>query len=478
MKFHRLYSTSDCRVSEQVDWRTVDVCIKDVNDKIIFEQKGVRIPASWSDQAATILASKYFRKAGVPSITEHWSDNDCPNLPMWLMRSKPSVAFDNLYSGETSAHQVFHRLAGAWTYWGWREGLFNLDEYDEEENARVFYDEIYMMLAKQIAAPNSPQWFSTGLHWAYGIEGDANGQWTTNEYGAPYQTTNTYERPQPHACFLSSVTDDLVNPGGIMDLWVREARIFKHGSGSGTNVSNIRAKGEPLSGGGTASGVMSWLRIGDSAAGAIQSGGTTRRAAVMRCLDVDHPEIEEFVTWKQREEAKAAAMYVGSQIIHNSHIGNGSFTDLVITYPDAVVERSRQGIEPEIFDINYEGEAIKSVDGQNSNNSVWVTDDFLQRIDDGPGIGNWGLIERTTGKTCKVVSAHELWNKICLAAWACADPGVLFSDTGNAWNTCAFDGRIRTVNPCAEFWHLDGSACNLASLRLTAFLNEDYGQSY
>jgi ribonucleoside-diphosphate reductase alpha chain len=502
MKFTRLYSSPDRPVREQVKWRTLDVVLRGKGDVVIFEQRGVEVPEQWSDHAATVLAQKYFRKAGVPSATDvcgerfakfdnpRYEEEGIDGIPLWLVPKIPTV--DASLGTETSAHQVFHRLAGAWTYWGWRGGYFG-----SEEDAHIFYDETYMMLALQVAAPNSPQWFNTGLYWAYGIEGDANGQWIVDEEQVKLlrtafpnlddhvrQTTNAYERPQPHACFLTPIADDLVNPGGIMDLVVREGRIFKHGSGSGINASAIRSKGELTSGGGHASGLMSFLRVHDAAAGAIQSGGTTRRAAKMVCVDMDHPEIEAFIEHKVREEAKAAAMYVGSRVIAKGSRGWPDNEPNLI--PQQMFDRIDAGVEPEVFGIGYEGEAIKSVDGQNANDSVRVTDEFLRRVDvpfptiEGQiaGISDdqmWSLTERTTGQVVKRIPARGLWRKVCLAAWACADPGVIFDDTVNAWHTTMADGRITTTNPCCEFHSNTGNACNLASLRLTAFLNSKEG---
>jgi ribonucleoside-diphosphate reductase alpha chain len=322
------------------------------------------------------------------------------------------------------------------------------------------------MLAMQFAAPNSPQFFNTGLFWAYGITGPDSGQWAINydiKAGVigPFEAKGSYEYPQPHACFIQPVADDLVGPGGIMDLVVRESRLFKHGSGTGTNFSNIRAKGEKLGGGGTSSGLMSFLEVGDRAAGAIKSGGTTRRAAKMVCLDLDHPEIEDFINWKVREESKAAAMAVGSRAIGAHDISY---------IPNAVKDRIDNGFEAEEFSCDWEGEAIRTVSGQNSNNSVRVTDSFLLDVDQH---NRWSLRERTTGKETKVISARDLWNQICRAAWASADPGVQFDDTINAWNTCAADARINASNPCGEYNFLDNTACNLASLNLTKFLQPD-----
>lgn len=461
MRFTRRYSVAGRSVRDQVEWAKFDAAVSGTD----FEMPGVEAPATWSQNAVNILASKYLRKAGVPNVT--WQPEPAPGrpeekMPLWLRLSIPGDAVTRTYSigPETSAHQIFHRMAGCWTYWGWRGGYF-----DAEEDARVFYDECYMMLARQVAAPNSPQWFNCGLHWGYGIAGPDSGQWAIDwTTSKPFQPGSSYERPQPHACFLTPIADDLVNPGGIMDAWVTEARIFKGGSGSGTNVSRLRGPNELLSGGGKASGAMSFIEIGDRAAGAIQSGGTTRRAALMRIMDADHPEIMQFVGWKVREEAKAAAMHVGSVAINRRY---DEVDDLV---PPAVTDRLRAGIAMEEFGVGWEEEAIRTVSGQNSNNSIAVSDEFLRRLDAGE---SWQLRNRTDGTVAAEIAPDDLWTLTCRAAWACADPGVVYPDTVNVWHTCSADGDIRTCNPCAEYWFLENTACLLASLRLTAFLRED-----
>src|SRR5436309_71535 len=274
---------------------------------VVFELKDLLVPEHWSQVAVDILAQKYFRKAGVPARAERVAES---GVPEWLQRSAPA-ADDPLTGQETDARQVFRRLAGCWTYWGWKGGYFS-----SEDDARAFHDETCYMLAAQMAAPNSPQWFNTGLHWGYGIEGPPQGHYRVDpETGEVVRSASAYEHPAPHACFIQSINDDLVNEGGIMDLWVREARLFKYGSGTGTNFSRLRGENEKLSGGGRSSGLMSFLKIGDRAAGAIKSGGTTRRAAKMVVLDLDHPDIEDFINWKVVEEQKVAALVTGSQLL-------------------------------------------------------------------------------------------------------------------------------------------------------------------
>ncbi len=475
--------------------------ISNPDGSIVFEAKDVLAPESWSQVAVDILAQKYFRKAGVPAHARKVPEQ---GVPEWLQRSEPdaekleSLPEEERFGSERDARDVFHRMAGCWTYWGWKHGYFH-----SEDDARTFYDELLYVLASQMAAPNSPQWFNTGLHWAYGITRPAQGHFYSDpETGKILRSANAYERPQPHACFIQSVQDDLVNEGGIMDLWTREARIFKYGSGTGTNFSSLRAAGESLSGGGKSSGLMSFLKIGDRAAGAIKSGGTTRRAAKMVTLDMDHPDIEEFINWKVNEEGKVASLVSGSRMC-NRHMNavlaafregknpgangnlyqsdkNPALTKAIRAarlagVPDNYILRTlqlaRQGIteiEFEEFDTNWEGEAYASASGQNSNNSIRVSDKFMQALDKN---AEWDLIRRTDRKVAGSVSAKALWEQVGYAAWCCADPGLQFDTTINDWHTCAAHERINGSNPCAEYMFLDDTACNLASMNLMKFLD-------
>jgi len=475
--------------------------IRNPDGTIVFRQEGIDVPADWSQVATDVLAQKYFRRAGVARHLTRVAESDVPD---WLWRSVPdekalaALPTDRRFGGESSARQVFHRMAGTWTYWGWKGGYF-----DSEEDARAFHDEISFMLAAQMCAPNSPQWFNTGLHWAYGIDGPDQGHWFVDHRdGAVYPSGSAYERPQPHACFIQSVSDELVSDGGIMDLWVREARLFKYGSGTGSNFSQVRAAGEPLSGGGKSSGLMSFLKIGDRAAGAIKSGGTTRRAAKMVVVDVDHPDIEEFVSWKMLEEQKVAALVAGSRLA-NRHLNavmracvegtaqdNDAFdpkrnfrlrqaivaareAELPENYIQRVIQFARQGyrhIEFPAFDADWESEAYATVAGQNANNTVRVTDAFLHAVE---ADREWTLTERTTGKIARTIPAAALWERIAEAAWHSADPGVQFDTTINDWHTCPESGRINASNPCSEYMFLDDTACNLASLNLLRFRRDD-----
>jgi ribonucleoside-diphosphate reductase alpha chain len=473
---------------------------------VVFEMKDILVPEGWSQVAVDILAQKYFRKAGVPAKTAHVAE---PGIPEWLQRSQPAAG-DPCNEQEADARQVFRRLAGCWTYWGWKGGYFS-----SEADARSFFDESCYMLAAQMAAPNSPQWFNTGLHWAYGIEGPAQGHYRVDPVTkAMVRSRSAYEHPAPHACFIQSIEDDLVNEGGIMDLWVREARIFKYGSGTGTNFSAIRGEGEPLSGGGKSSGLMSFLKIGDRAAGAIKSGGTTRRAAKMVVLDLDHPDIEEFVNWKVVEEQKVAALVSGSKSLnkhlnailkacHNGATGEQRFerranaelrkaiaearTALIpASYVERVIQLARQGItslKVAEYDTDWNSKAYYTVSGQNSNNSVRVSNDFMDAVvQDGP----WNLYRRTelqrskkegrAAKPCKTLRARQLWEDIAYAAWSSADPGLQFDSTINEWHTCPVDGRINASNPCSEYMFLDDTACNLASLNLLRFYSQETGR--
>jgi ribonucleotide reductase alpha subunit len=465
MKFARRF-TSDLHtpihaaprqhVASLIKWKVIDAEIFDERThSVIFRQKNVTVPAHWSDRATSILAQKYFRKAGVPKRTKNIANMA---VPSWLLPRQPEEGTE--FGGETSAVQTIHRIVGCWTYWGWLGSYF-----DTEEDAQVFYDESFYALAMQMMSPNSPQWFNTGLHWAYGITGENDtGQWyvpdtVRSQQGLPtaVRTRNAYERPQPHACFLTGTEDHLVADHGIMDTWKLEARIFKYGSGSGVNVSPWRAKGEKLSGGGVASGVMSWLRIGDSAAGAIQSGGTTRRAAKMIQIDDDHPEVPELIKWKEREEHKAASLYVGSEIIR-LHAEGKLPEELHHLVPKQINDRIANGFPAEVYEIAYEAEAIRTVDGQNSNNSIRISDALLEASSRGD---DWCFYSRTEPRrNVREVKASTIIDDIARAAWASADPGVIFNDTVNAWNTCAADGCIKTTNPCftgdTKVWTIDG----------------------
>ena len=420
LRITRRFTMADQDPYDQIEWSLRDSKITNPDGSVVFEMAGVEIPASWSQVASDIMVSKYFRKAGIPQYDENGNQ-------VLDDTGEPVVG------PERSSKQVFNRLAATWRHWGEKEKYFATSE-----DADAFEDELRHMLAAQIAAPNSPQWFNTGLNHAYGLTGPAQGFWYVDgQDGEMKASPDSYSRPSPHACFILSVKDDLVNPGGIMDLWVREARIFKFGSGAGSNFSSIRGENERLSGGGKSSGVMSFLKIGDRAAGAIKSGGTTRRAAKMVILDVDHPDIETFVEWKKVEEEKAKVL-----------IAHGGLP------------------------ADFNGDAYATVSGQNSNNSVRVTNEFVQAVLDD---GDWELTNRTDGRVHKTIKARDLWTRIAEAAWACADPGLQFDSTINEWHTSPAGGRIRASNPCSEYLFIDDTACNLASLNLVRFYDDETG---
>ncbi len=500
MKIERRFTSADAETYAGLEFTLTSSEIRNPDGTAVFKLDELEVPVGWSQVASDVLAQKYFRKAGVAAILKPMKEK---GVPSFLWRHVPDekalqdLPEDEQFGGETSAKQVFRRLAGAWCYWGWKGGYFT-----DESDARAYFDEMQLMLARQMAAPNSPQWFNTGLHWAYGIDGPSQGHhYVDYKSGKLTKSASSYEHPQPHACFIQSVSDDLVNEGGIMDLWVREARLFKYGSGTGTNFSSLRAEGEALSGGGKSSGLMGFLKIGDRAAGAIKSGGTTRRAAKMVIVDADHPDIEEFINWKVLEEQKVASIVAGSKM-HERELNNifsaiaawdGKLEDAVDpaknetlksairsakksaipeTYIKRVLDYAKQGhtsIEFPTYDTDWDSEAYNSVSGQNSNNSIRVTDAFLKAVDED---ADWDLINRTNGKVSKTVKARELWDTIGHAAWACADPGIQFHDTVNSWHTCPEDGAIRGSNPCSEYMFLDDTACNLASMNLLTFYKE------
>ena len=499
MRIDRRFTSAGQDPYQGIAFKSATSEIRNPDGSRVFHLPDIDVPADWSQVACDILAQKYFRKAGVPTRLRPVEERD---VPAWLWRKTPDTkALDKLPAaerteGERSAKQIFHRLAGTWTYWGWKGGYF-----DTEADARAYYDEMCFMLCRQMAAPNSPQWFNTGLHWAYGVDGPAQGHFYVDyKTGELTASKSAYEHPQPHACFIQSVADDLVNEGGIMDLWVREARLFKYGSGTGSNFSRLRGDGEKLSGGGRSSGLMSFLKIGDRAAGAIKSGGTTRRAAKMVTVDIDHPDIEAYIDWKVIEEQKVAALVAGSKLAQK-HLNlimaacHGAEAQALAearfdpsrnlalrreikaarkamipeNYVQRVIQFAQQGytqIDFRTYDTDWDSDAYLTVSGQNSNNSVRVTNDFLDRVLKG---GKWELIRRTDGKVHKSIEARELWDKIAFAAWASADPGLQYDTTINEWHTCAESGRINASNPCSEYMFLDDTACNLASLNLMAF---------
>ncbi|MEO1495191.1 MAG: vitamin B12-dependent ribonucleotide reductase [Pseudomonadota bacterium] len=500
MQIDRTFTTAGQSPYDVIEFRQATSEIRNPDGSVIFSLKDFDVPKAWSQVAADVLAQKYFRKAGVPARLKKVKEKGVPEF-LWRSvaddKALAELPEDARIIGETSAQQVFDRLAGTWTYWGWKGGYFS-----SEADASAYFDEMRYMLACQMAAPNSPQWFNTGLHWAYGIDGPGQGHYYVDyKTGKLTRSKSAYEHPQPHACFIQSVSDDLVNEGGIMDLWTREARLFKYGSGTGTNFSSLRAADEPLGGGGRSSGLMSFLKIGDRAAGAIKSGGTTRRAAKMVICDMDHPDIETFINWKVREEQKVAALVAGSKMheaklnaifdaIHGWDGTPEGATDpkqnvqlkdamkdakksaIPEPYIKRVLQYAAQGhtaIEFPVFDTDWDSEAYLTVSGQNSNNSVRVTDAFLKAVEDD---ADWALVRRTDGKVAKTLKARELWEQIGHAAWACADPGMQYHDTINDWHTCPESGQIRASNPCSEYMFLDDTACNLASMNLLTFLKD------
>ncbi len=497
MRIERRYTKANQSAYAGIEFRSTTSEIRNPDGSVVFKLEDVQVPSTWSQVAADIIAQKYFRKAGVARILKKVEENA---VPSWLWRSVPDekalakLPENERYGSEIDSRQVFDRLAGTWTYWGWKGGYFA-----SEDDARAFFDELCFMLATQKVAPNSPQWFNTGLHWAYGIDGPGQGHFYVDPFTKKLMSSKSaYEHPQPHACFIQSVNDDLVNENGIMDLWVREARLFKYGSGTGTNFSKLRGGGEKLSGGGRSSGLMSFLKIGDRAAGAIKSGGTTRRAAKMVVIDIDHPDIEEYINWKVKEEQKVAALVTGSKVV-SKHLKlimkaavncDGSGDDCFDVTKNPALKRevraAKKALVPEnyiyrviqfakqgytdldfpIYDTDWDSEAYLTVSGQNSNNSVRVTDDFLKAVETD---GDWSLTARKDGKVTKTLKARDLWEQVGYAAWASADPGIQYHTTINEWHTSPEAGPINASNPCSEYMFLDDTACNLASVNLLPY---------
>ncbi|MGB7511559.1 MAG: vitamin B12-dependent ribonucleotide reductase [Pelodictyon phaeoclathratiforme] len=482
MKISRLFTSPGENVYDCFEYTFRTSVLRNPDGSKVFEMNNIEVPKQWSQVAADILAQKYFRKTGIPLFDEKGA-------------AVTDSAGNPVTGSEHSIRQVVHRMAGCWRDWGEKNRYF-----DSPDDAAAFYDEVAFMMLRQMAAPNSPQWFNTGLNFAYGTTGPAQGHFYVDpESGEVKESEDAYGRPQAHACFIQSVSDDLVNDGGIFDLAIREARVFKFGSGSGTNYSNLRSGGEKLSGGGSSSGLMSFLKIFDSAAGAIKSGGTTRRAAKMVIVDIDHPDVEKFIEWKAKEEDKVASLVAGSRIcsrflqaIVEEALANGAdrksnpqLHRLIqnalsravpmsyIVRVLALVEQGYTTLDFEEYTSNYESEAYQTVGGQNSNNTVRMTNEFMKAVENDDV---WSLRERTTGKTARVVKARDLWEKILLSSWKCADPGLQFDTTINEWHTCPKSGRINASNPCSEYMFLDDTACNLASLNLIHFIDEASGR--
>jgi len=496
MQIPRRFTRQDSGAYGDIAFQAASSEIRNPDGTTVFRMESLEVPAHWSQVAIDVLAQKYFRKAGVPAETRAVQEKDVPEFLWRRVAADPKAPT----GPETSAKQVFDRLAGTWAYWGWKGGHF-----DSEADASAYYDEMRYMLARQMGAPNSPQWFNTGLHWAYGITGPAQGHfYVDHRTGKLKRSENAYEHPQPHACFIQSVADDLVNEGGIMDLWVREARLFKYGSGTGTNFSRVRGGGESLSGGGRSSGLMSFLKVGDRAAGAIKSGGTTRRAAKMVTVDIDHPDIEEYIDWKVVEEQKVAALVAGSRMCEqhlnavlaactapapgidgddrfepkaNPALRKAIRAARLVAVPENYIRRTiqfaRQGytsLRFPTYDTDWDGQAYFTVSGQNANNSVRVTNAFLRAVEED---STWDLTRRIDGSVLKTLPARDLWDRIGEAVWASADPGLQYDTTINEWHTCPAGGRINASNPCSEYMFLDDTACNLASLNLMTFRQPD-----
>ena len=512
MKINRLFAEAGKKPYDSIEFEKRSSVIRNPDGSIVFEMIDIVVPKHWSQVATDIIAQKYFRKAGVPRFLKKVYEE---NIPEWLQRSEEDteklneLSQEEKYTSEKDSRQVFSRLAGCWTYWGWKNNYFN-----SEADALNFYNDLCFMLAMQMGAPNSPQWFNTGLNWAYGISGPSQGHYYVDaQTGEAKVSEDAYTHPQPHACFIQSIKDDLVNEGGIMDLWVREARLFKYGSGTGTNFSNLRGVNEPLSGGGKSSGLMSFLKIGDRSAGAIKSGGTTRRAAKMVTLDLDHPDIEEYINWKVAEEQKVAALVAGSKLLNfhlnniirscqNVHPENDAFdrktnkqlakaiiearrSHIPENYIERVVHLAKLGVKEiyvPVYDTDWDSESYVTVSGQNSNNSVRARNDFMQAVIKD---GEWNLYWRTElvkakkenrkPVPCKTLKARDLWEEIVYSAWSCADPGIQFHTTINEWHTCPAGGEIKASNPCSEYMFLDDTACNLASLNLVKFYDAEKG---
>ncbi|PRH89105.1 vitamin B12-dependent ribonucleotide reductase [Labrys okinawensis] len=473
--------------------------IRNTDGTVIFQFPRIISPRNWSQVAIDIVARRYLRKGDVPACLRTVPED---GVPSWLWRSMPDeealrlLPESDRYGSETDLRKVFDRIAGATTYWGWKHHYFTT-----ETDARSFFDEYRFLLASQKIAPNTPQWFNTGLHWAYGIEGSSQGHFFYDEDAQQViSSANAYERPQTHSCFIQSVADDLVSEGGILQHIADEARIAKLGSGTGANYSDIRGADEDLAAGGKACGLIAVLRASDRAAGLVTANGSTRQSSKMVIVDIDHPDIEEFINWKVKEEQKVAFLVAGSRssarhlnaIVKACRDGEGAANcdplrntelnrqihlareaQIPENYIDRVIELVRQGCPPDdlpIYDTDWNGEAYFTVAGQNANNAVRVSNEFLRSIEQG---SSWTLRARKDRQAMKSVPARKLWEQIAYSAWAAGDPGVHFSTTIDEWHTCPVAGPIRGSNSCSEFLFLDDTGTTLAAINLMQFRGAD-----
>jgi len=497
MQVTRVFTASSGAPFEGVVFSSTSVDVRNADGSRAFAFDGVIVPSHWSGLAADILVRKYFRKSGVPAALRTVPE---AGVPDWLWRSEPDgEKLDTLpkterFGAEHDARQVFRRLAGFWTYWGWKGGYF-----DTEDDAHAFYDEMQRMMALQMFAPNSPQWFNAGLHWAYGIDQSGEGYATVDpESGHADDAPLAYERAFVHSCFIQSIQDDLVRKDGVIDFIANEAKIAKFGAGTGANFSTLRGSNERLSSGGTSSGLLTALKASDRAAALCSAKGSTSQPSKMVIVDADHPEIFDYIDWKVEEERKVAALVSGSRVcnhylraIFNACDGCDAGPSLAgkirgnprlrraievaraHSIPDnaiiSTIELAQHGgtwTHHEEYDADWDSAAYHSVSGQRSNNSIRIPDEFLDAV---KADADWHLVNRTNNETARTVKARELWNKIGAAAWSSADPGVQFETTINAWHTCPESGRINGSNSCSEFLFLDDTATTLSCINLRAF---------
>ncbi len=496
MRISRFYTADLSEPYEGITFSSTSVDVRNADGSGAFAFDDIVVPAHWSGLAADILVRKYFRKSGVPTALRRVPEE---GVPAWLWRHEPDqdVLKDkpeaDRFGGEQDARQVFDRLGGFWTYWGWKGGYF-----DSEDDARVFYDETRRMLALQVFAPNSPQWFNSGLHWAYGVDQSGDGYAIADSgTGEASDAPLAYERSFIHSCFIQSIKDDLVRDGGVIDLIADEAKIAKFGAGTGANFSALRGSNEPLSSGGLSSGLLTALQASDRAAALVSSKGSTRQPSKMVIVDADHPEVLDYIHWKVVEERKVAALASGSRVCNrylktvfdacegpesgrslddeireNGHLRLAVGSARVHGVPDnailSVIELALHGGSWTTFEeytADWDSAAYHSVSGQRSNNSIRVSDAFLDAVE---ADADWDLVNRTTDKVARTIKARNLWDNIAEAAWSSADPGVQFDTTINEWHTCPVTGRINGSNSCSEFLFLDDTATTLACINLRA----------
>lgn len=511
MRIERLYTRIGGDAYDGIGFKSVSVDLRGADGMLDMAEVTLEVPETWSRPAIETLAQRFLAKSVVPAALTAVRDD---TLPQWLWAQRPDEkALEALspaerWMDETSAKQLFDRVAGAWTYWGWRAGRF-----DQEEDAATFYDEMRHLMAGQRFLPAGPQLRATGLNWAYGAEGHSGGYVTDLDGTRPRKAKAGEETPCVYGAFLQSVEDDLTADGGILDLWRREAQAYKLGAASGANLSALRGCGEVLSTGRRSAGVVRFLDVGDKAASPMRQSSLSRRAPRLVSLDADHPDLLDFVKWKLREDQKAAALAAGARamnaaletIMRAAHgdMGDDTGVDGLVAgadlptealsdparnqalasaiqaaraahVPESAVHRTlslaRQGVrelDPMDLGVDWDSETWKTVSGQNTITALRLDHGFMERAESG---GDWVLTRRVDGSVADVVDAADVLDRISVATWSTHDPVLHFSGTVGDWNPVPANGPIRTSTAGGEVMFLDDTGAAAGMIGLARFL--------